>query len=241
MTVDSHRRQAKPTSSTVSRALSMWKRDGGLPPRARARKVIRFVRGRALASVWLKSARVGKGVRCQGRTIVENDGSLTIGDHVVLHCRPVPVEIAVAPGATVLIGAETFLNSGVSIGCSKEIVIGDRVLLGPYVTINDSDYHGVSARHERPAGRPVSIGDDVWIGMKSSVLAGVTIGQGAVVGAHSLVNKDVEAYTIVGGVPAKVIGTVDRDALDVAREAAGAIIASTSHAEAHSGPQVRSM
>jgi acetyltransferase-like isoleucine patch superfamily enzyme len=199
--------------------MSLWKRDGDLPVRARARKAVRFARGRALANVWLHSAELGSGVRCQGRAMVENDGSLSLGDHVVLQCRPVPVEIAVAPGARVAIGAETFLNSGVSIGCTTKIVIGARVLVGPYVTINDSHYHGVTDRSERPAGQAVSIGDDVWIGMKSSVLAGVTIGEGAVIGAHSLVNRDVAPFTIVGGVPAKVIGTVDRAAFDAAHSA----------------------
>jgi acetyltransferase-like isoleucine patch superfamily enzyme len=210
MAVDTHRRRGKPTLSTVQRALSMWRRDGDIPARARARKAARFARGRALSHVWLRGANLGSGVRCQGRAMIEVDGTLSIGDHVVLQCRPVPVEIAVASGARVSVGAETFLNSGVSIGCTKEITIGARVLIGPYVTINDSGYHGVANRSERPAGKPVRIGDDVWIGMKSSVLAGVTIGEGAVVGAHSLVNRDVAPFTIVGGVPAKVLGVVDR-------------------------------
>ena len=52
----------------------------------------------------------------------------------------------------------------------------------------------------------VIIGNDVWIGCSSQILAGVKIGDGAIIAAGSLINKDVESYSIVGGVPAKLIG-----------------------------------
>ncbi|WP_111672217.1 CatB-related O-acetyltransferase [Algoriphagus litoralis] len=52
---------------------------------------------------------------------------------------------------------------------------------------------------------PISIGSDVWIGANVTILDGITIGDGAIIGAHSLVTKDVSPYSIVGGVPAKVI------------------------------------
>lgn len=64
--------------------------------------------------------------------------------------------------------------------------------------INAEDFHATLA--------PVKIGDYVFIGPRSIILAGVTIGDGAIVGAGAVVTKDVEPYTIVGGVPAKVIG-----------------------------------
>lgn len=52
---------------------------------------------------------------------------------------------------------------------------------------------------------PVTIGNDVWIGMRSIIMPGVNIGDGSVIGAGAVVTKDVPAYAIVGGVPAKVI------------------------------------
>lgn len=60
-------------------------------------------------------------------------------------------------------------------------------------------------KHYSPFERPCSIGNDVWVGCNATILRGVTIGDGAVVGANSLVNKDVPPYAIVAGNPAKVI------------------------------------
>mgnify|MGYP000493205454 FL=1 len=58
---------------------------------------------------------------------------------------------------------------------------------------------------------PVHIGNDVWIGSNATILPGVTIGDGAIVAAGAVVNKDVEAMTVVGGVPAKFIKQVELD------------------------------
>jgi acetyltransferase-like isoleucine patch superfamily enzyme len=109
------------------------------------------------------------------------------------------------------IGDETFINHLCSIWASPlgPIHIGKNVLLGPNVAIFSSN-HGI-APHElirRQAGRdsPIHIGDDVWIGANSVVTSGVTIGQGAVIGAGAIVTRDVPAMSICGGVPARVLG-----------------------------------
>ncbi|MFC5535793.1 acyltransferase [Rhodocytophaga aerolata] len=69
----------------------------------------------------------------------------------------------------------------------------------------DNDFHGVENRAtpEKPA--PVIIEDNVWLATRCTILKGVTIGKGAVVAAGAVVTKDVPPYTLVGGVPAKVI------------------------------------
>ena len=59
-------------------------------------------------------------------------------------------------------------------------------------------------------GGNIIIENDVWIGMEALILGGVKIGEGAIVSARSVVTKDVDSYTIVGGVPAKIIGKVPR-------------------------------
>jgi len=83
------------------------------------------------------------------------------------------------------------------------------VRIGPYVTIADSDFHDLHQRGVRPPSAAVTIGDHVWIGGKASILKGVTIGRGAVVGIGSVVTRDVPPFAIVAGVPARVIGAVD--------------------------------
>ncbi len=115
----------------------------------------------------------------------------------------------IAPGRNLIIHDDVDLALGVLITTSGGVEIGARTLIGYRVQI-------ISANHKIPKekGRifgsghdkaKVTIGEDVWIGGNSIILPGVTIGDGAVVAAGSVVSKDVEAYTIVGGIPAKKI------------------------------------
>lgn len=99
------------------------------------------------------------------------------------------------------------------ITCINQIRIGDRLLTGKWVTITDNN-HGETtdeSLHMSPIKRPlfskgpVIIGDDVWIGDKATILPGVTVGDGAVISANAVVTKDVPAYSVVGGNPARII------------------------------------
>ncbi|TAE44073.1 MAG: acetyltransferase, partial [Bacteroidetes bacterium] len=102
-----------------------------------------------------------------------------------------------------------FINVGCLIG--PKVSIGRYTMLAPEVAIVGADHDYVCT--DKPiiwAGRPkeikpTRIGRDCWIGMRSIVLCGVTIGDGAIVAAGSVVTKDVASYDIVGGVPAKVL------------------------------------
>lgn len=97
--------------------------------------------------------------------------------------------------------------------CINKIIIEDGFVSGKWVTITDNN-HGttsldmmklpVSYRPLLSKG-PVIIGKNVWIGDKATILAGVTIGEGAIIAANSVVCKDVPAYTVVAGNPAKII------------------------------------
>lgn len=118
-------------------------------------------------------------------------------------------------GSSLIIGDDCGL-SGTVINVAKNIHIGSRVFCGANVTICDSDRHPLNAGlrilgHKGDLASVV-IEDDVWLGMNSVVLKGVTIGKGAVIGANSVVNKDIPSNTIAAGVPAKIIKTINKEA-----------------------------
>ena len=92
--------------------------------------------------------------------------------------------------------------SGVTIGAAKEIRIGNNVLCGANSVITDFDWHLDVAKTE-PA--PVIIHDNVWIGLNCVVLKGVEIGANSIIGANSLVVRDIPANVIAGGNPCKVL------------------------------------
>lgn len=91
-----------------------------------------------------------------------------------------------------------------------EIRIGDNCLIGPNVGIYTTS-HNIAAenRHKTGYAMPINIGNNVWIGGNSCILPGVTIGDGAVIAAGSVVSDEVETFTVVGGTPAKFIKTVE--------------------------------
>ncbi|WP_420168601.1 acyltransferase [Alicyclobacillus hesperidum] len=86
--------------------------------------------------------------------------------------------------------------------------IGDNTLVGAYCVVQNNN-HGINRgkliRLQDNVGKPLVIGRDCWLGAHVCVLGGASIGDGAVVGAQSLVNRPVEPFTVVGGVPARVL------------------------------------
>jgi acetyltransferase-like isoleucine patch superfamily enzyme len=104
------------------------------------------------------------------------------------------------------IGNNFYMNSGCHL--LGEIKIGDDVLIGPKTVIWGRD-HGIRKekiiRVQEHVKKPISIGDDVWIGANVTILKGISIGDGAVVAAGSVVVKDIPPYGIAVGNPAKVI------------------------------------
>lgn len=102
-------------------------------------------------------------------------------------------------------------NSGLGVNCivNGPLSIGDNVMMGPDVAILTSTHNyktiNVPMSEQGCEVSPVEIGNDVWIGMRSIILPGVKIGNGAIIGAGAVVTKDVPDFAVVGGVPAKVL------------------------------------
>lgn len=114
----------------------------------------------------------------------------------------------VVQGANLSIGARTFVGNGCVIVAQRSIRIGQRVLIGEYVSIRDQDHRIDGAGPILDSGfetSPIEIGDDVWIGAKSTVLRGSCIGNGAVVGAHSLVRGNLPDGAVAVGLPARIV------------------------------------
>ncbi len=112
----------------------------------------------------------------------------------------------------VRIGKSTYVGAYASINCMHAVTIGDRCMLGNFVSLIDNDHgtSGTSALQSQPlASAPIVVRDDCWLGEKATVLRGVTIGEGAVVAAGSVVRRDVPPYTLVAGVPARIVRTLD--------------------------------
>jgi len=128
-----------------------------------------------------------------------------------------PVEIRPIGGASrIRIGNGTFINSGVRFACDPPatIAIGRSVEIGPRCSF-ETRTHSVDFFDSRRTGRNESIvvEDRVWIAANVVILPGVRIGEGSVVAAGAVVTKDVPPYTVVGGVPAKFIKTVEERAI----------------------------
>ena len=110
--------------------------------------------------------------------------------------------IYVAPKAKLVIRGYGFLNTNATLNCFEYIELGNDCAISDNVTISDSDSHSINGNK---VTSPIIIKDHVWIGKNAIILKGVTIGEGAVVAAGSVVTKDVPPNSLVGGVPAKVI------------------------------------
>jgi acetyltransferase-like isoleucine patch superfamily enzyme len=168
---------------------------------------------------------MGESVRLLGAPIITlaPDSEISIGSRSVLCSDSRRTALGVASPVvlrTVLSGARLSIGddvgiSGASICSAASVQIGDRCLLGSGVVIADTDFHQVPAEGRRYAGVPrpapgqeICIEADVFLGARVVVLKGVSIGAGAIVGAGSIVTKDVPGGKIVAGNPARIIGSI---------------------------------
>jgi acetyltransferase-like isoleucine patch superfamily enzyme len=162
-----------------------------------------------LRAAWWRARGAHLGAKCRvgQRCIVLRPWCLSAGSRVQVE-HGVHVKI-VDDRARLTVGDESFLGFGSELDVAQELVIGDHVLIAPGCFITDHSHRHSAAELIDAQGlrcAPVRIDRGAWLGARAVVLAGVTIGEGAIVGAGAVVTRDVPAYAIVAGVPARVIG-----------------------------------
>ena len=142
--------------------------------------------------------RAGRGVR-----VLKKNSEITVGDRVFLHERVKLSAWGTDKKATLKIGSNSYIGDRTEIHAGERVTIGDGCVIAWDCNIMDRDYHKLDSEAE--SYKPVTIGDHVWIGCRCLILKGVTIGDGAVVAAGSVVTHDVPEGSLVGGNPAKII------------------------------------
>lgn len=186
----------------------------------------RFIRlniYRLLCSIWMKislflrGVECGKGIKCYGLPVVIRivNSRIKIGKNCsfrsdfssnLVGINRKCIVTTLRRNAEVLIGDDSGF-SGTVIAAAGSIRIGSHVLCGANTTITDYDWHGIDPdkRNKAADPNPVVIEDNVWLGLNSVVLKGVTIGKNSVIGANSVVTKDIPENVIAAGNPCRVI------------------------------------
>jgi acetyltransferase-like isoleucine patch superfamily enzyme len=174
----------------------------------------------------LYGVKMGANCKIKGKPVISRhkNSQITLGNRSVLVSKISQTALGVSrpvilrtmtENASILIGEDTGL-SGTTICSAISVEIGARCLIGADVLIADTDFHQVDVLTRRylplPAPKPehrIVIGDDVFIGARSIILKGVSIGNGSVIGAGSVVTKNLPANVIVAGNPATILRQLD--------------------------------
>jgi len=148
----------------------------------------------------------GAEINCLASNGMHLGDRVSIGKYAIIR----PSNIYGGPiGEGLVMGNNSNIGPYNYIGCSGKITIGDNVMLAPRVSIYAEnhvfDNPNITIKAQGVSKMDVVIEDDCWIAANAVILAGVTIGKGSVVAAGSVVNEDVPAFSVVAGVPARVI------------------------------------
>jgi len=153
----------------------------------------------------------------------EKPDRITVGEGSAIRAEL----LVFANGGKITIGKNVYIGEHSRVWSAENIVIGDHVLISHNVNVCDTNSHEID-HLERAANyskmlkeghptekgeiktKPVSIGNYAWIGFNSIILKGVTIGEGAIISAGSVVSEDVPAFCIVSGNPATIVKYLDK-------------------------------
>jgi acetyltransferase-like isoleucine patch superfamily enzyme len=112
-------------------------------------------------------------------------------------------------GKNITIGESVFINSGCRFQDQGGITIGDNALIGHNVVLATLNHGFAPADRSTAYPSPIVIGKNVWIGASATIIPGVTVGDNAIIAAGAVVTKNVPENAVVGGVPAKILKTID--------------------------------
>lgn len=200
--------------SNVIRILTrLWQ---GFVLRRMMHSLIAFAKGQCRISTGVTmlgsgSIKYGRSIGIGTRSVFQNDGHIEFGDGVWLS-----TDVNIETSGRIIIGDGTTIQRRCTI--NGNVTIGKECIFAPNVFVSSGTHPfradpSLSIRAQEKAiaagmlktdalDRPVVIGDDCWIGINAVIMPGVTIGNGAVIGANAVVVGDVEDRTVVGGVPA---------------------------------------
>lgn len=174
-------------------------------------------------SIYHKSTSFDETANCANYT--GNKSNISIGANCMIRCLLVAEE-----HGKIKIGDNCYLGDRTRVGAVENITIGNDVIISSAVHINDNNNHPTSPKQRYAmtrsgdffgelwkwsysAHKPVRIEDNVWIGERSTITKGVTIGKGSIVASNSVVTHDVPEYSIVAGNPAKVVKYLQSEVL----------------------------
>ena len=145
-----------------------------------------------------KLLRAGRGVR-----VTKKNSEISVGERVFLHERVKLSAWGTDKKAKLQIGSNSYIGDRTEIHAGERVTIGDGCVIAWDCNIMDRDYHKLDSETE--VYKPVTIGNHVWIGCRCLILKGVTVGDGAVIAAGSVVTRDVPSGALAGGNPATII------------------------------------
>lgn len=140
---------------------------------------------------------VGKSPLIHGR------GEIIAGKNLSLRSVSIPIELYANKGARIILGNNVRINNGVIISAQLGIYIGNNTLIADQAIVYDTDWHGIDGQETKIS--PVTIGNNVWIGTRAVILKGVKIGDNSIIGAGSVVTKNVPENSLFAGNPARYI------------------------------------
>jgi FkbH-like protein len=196
--------------SKIARGLT---RDQHLGVGEMLRKGVKLVTETTRARVALRSCDVvGTGARVGGRIRVDNGGSLSIGHGLTVRSAFLPVELLTGSNGRIEIGDRVGINFGSVIAAKRQVRIGNDVQIGQHCIVSDVDIPESVHAPSPVEPKPIEIGDHAWLAGRVTVRPGVKIGKGSVIAAGSIVESDIPDGVVAGGIPARVLRSVENDA-----------------------------